>query len=102
MAKKAAESEAKEGMLRYIGTCSKCGIAMYRENGVILTAGRSDCQHVLKEATSNSMIQRVFYLTSEEDAYISKRAKKNKCSRGEYLRAIIEADRKIAEGGAAG
>lgn len=83
--------------LRYLGECAKCGIAMYQEHGRILTAGKSSCEHVLKVAAADKMIQRVFYLRIEDDLFITRRAKKNKCSRGEYLRALIEADRNIVE-----
>ena len=88
----------KSERLTYLGVCAKCNLAMYREHGEILTAGKSDCRHVLK-APAGKMIERVFYLRLEDDAYLTQQAKKQKCTRGAYLRALIEADRKIGEGG---
>jgi hypothetical protein len=82
--------------LMYLGVCSKCGIPMYHndEENSTYTGGRNNsCKHRLEK--KGNMVLRSLNLKKEQDAYLAERARQLGVYKGDYLRALIDEDRKI-------
>lgn len=82
--------------LKYIGTCARCGVALYREGNEMFAAAKTSCKHV-PSGPMHKMIKRWIGLHPDEDLFLNQQTKKLRISRGQYIRAFLLSEMKKEE-----
>lgn len=82
--------------LKYIGHCKTCGVALYQDGDQILAQSKSNCNHVLAN-TKPKLLRWNIRVWPEEQEHVKRRARRTRVSQMAYIRALIQADKRLCE-----